>query len=77
MPQLDIGRKLLSITEARPLSNLSPTHLGYLAREGIIEAVKVGKMWLLYEDSLTRYLSQPHKSGPKPKLQVKTQIEHQ
>ena len=72
MPHLDTGRKLLSITEARAISDLSPTHLGYLARSGIIDAVKVGKMWLVYEDSLTLYLSQPHKSGPKPKMQIET-----
>ena len=65
MPQLDTNRKLLSISEAAQLCDLSHTYLGLLARKGLIEGIKIGKMWLIYDDSLQSFLSKPRKPGPK------------
>ena len=65
MPQIDANRKLLSISEAAQTCDLSHTYLGLLARQGIIEGIKVGNMWLIYDDSLQTFLSKPRKPGPK------------
>jgi excisionase family DNA binding protein len=60
------GRTLLSTIEAHERSGLSQDHIGLLVRRGAIEATKVGNYWLIYEDSLQRYLESPRKPGPKP-----------
>ena len=46
------GRAVLSSSEASALSGLRQSHIDYLIREGRIEGVKVGTVWLVYEDSL-------------------------
>ncbi len=59
-------RRELSTQEASQLSGLSLNHLAYLLRQGKLEGRRFGqRMWVIYEDSLERYLATPHKSGPK------------
>ena len=67
MPQVVGNRTILSITEACQQYDLSPSYLGLLARKHQIESFKMGLMWLIYEDSLQRFLDHPRKPGPKPK----------
>lgn len=64
---IEPGRAVLSSSEASTLSGLRRNHIDYLIRQGKLEAVKVGNTWLVYEDSLKRYLASPRKPGPKPR----------
>jgi excisionase family DNA binding protein len=61
------GRPVLSSREASKIAGLRQSHIDYLIRQGKIEAIKVGATWLVYEDSLQKYLTSPRKPGPKPK----------
>lgn len=64
---IEANRPVLSSEEASHLAKLAHTHINHLLRTGLIEGVKVGKTWLVYEDSLMLYLSQSRKPGPKPR----------
>ncbi len=59
------GRPLISTTEAHERSGLSRDHIGLLIRRGIVEAMKVGNYWLIFEESFQRYLDSPRRPGPK------------
>lgn len=61
------GRTLLSTREASELSGLTHTHLGDLARRGIVDAQRVGHFWMVYEDALKAYLATPKRAGRKSK----------
>jgi len=66
MPQRISGdRVLLSTTEAVELSGLSREHIQRLLRQKLLEGMKLGHDWLLFEDSLEAFLAQPRKTGPK------------
>ena len=66
MPQRISGdRVLLSTTEAVQLSGLSREHIQRLLRQKLLEGMKLGHDWLLFEDSLEAFLVQPRKTGPK------------
>jgi len=66
MPQRISGdRVLLSTTEAVQLSGLSREHIQRLLRQKLLEGMKLGHDWLLFEDSLEAFLAQPRKTGPK------------
>jgi excisionase family DNA binding protein len=60
------NRPLLSTTEASKISGLSKVYIQYLARTGRIEGTKPGGHdWMVYEDSLQAFLSQPRSPGRK------------
>jgi excisionase family DNA binding protein len=66
MPQRISGdRVLLSTTEAVQLSGLSREHIQRLLRQKLLEGMKLGHDWLLFEDYLEAFLAQPRKTGPK------------
>jgi hypothetical protein len=63
----ETGRTLLSTGEASEISGLTHTHIGDLARHGIVEAQRVGHIWMVYEDALDAYLAKPKRAGRKSK----------
>jgi len=65
--RIDPDRTVLSVTEASAASGFTRSHIQYLINQQQLEAVKVGPIWLVYEDSLTRYLATPRRPGPKPR----------
>jgi len=67
---IDANRPVLSVAEASAFSGFTRTHINYLITQGQLDAVKVGSIWLVYEDSLSRYMASPHKPGPKPRPNV-------
>jgi hypothetical protein len=67
MAQTIGNRVIITITEASQKYDLSIGYLSLLARQHKVEAFKMGLMWVLYEDSLTHFLDQPRKPGPKNK----------
>jgi excisionase family DNA binding protein len=58
-------RELLTTPQASALSGLSVAYLGSLAKKGVLEGRQYGRDWLIYRDSLERYLTHPRKPGPK------------
>lgn len=54
---------VLSVREASQVSGFSPQHLRRLLREGKILGRLSGGIWLVDEDSLKNYVSQPHPVG--------------
>lgn len=58
-------RKLLSTAEACRISGLGRQYIERLLRQGRLAGIKPAHDWLVYEDSLHAFLSQPRKRGPK------------
>lgn len=65
MPQQIGDRVLLSTSEAMKKAGLSRVHIQRLLRKNQLEGMKLGHDWLVFEDSLLTYITQPHKTGPK------------
>lgn len=66
MPKsIDVNREYITTPEASKLSGLSKAHLTRLLKSGAVEGVQLGREWLIYTDSLEKYISVPHKPGPK------------
>src|SRR5947207_15843172 len=62
---LETNRKCITTLQASKSSGLSKVHLARLLREGALEGIQLGRDWLIYTDSLEKYLATPHKTGPK------------
>jgi hypothetical protein len=60
----------VSTREASEILDLSQTHLGYLARNKMIKARKVGHDWLIYLPSLRDCLA----SNPRPGIKLGTKL---
>ena len=67
------NRRELSTTEASQISGLSRNHITLLLRQGKLEGRNFDhRLWMVYADSLERYMTTPHKSGPKgPRKKVR------
>lgn len=62
---LETNRKCITTLQASESSGLSKVHLARLLREGALEGIQLGRDWLIYTDSLEKYLATSHKPGPK------------
>ncbi len=58
-------RSYLTTPQAAEQTGFSKTYLTRLLRNGTLEGFRLGRDWLIYTDSLERYLAVPHKPGPK------------
>jgi hypothetical protein len=68
-------RREISTHEASQISGLTVTHIALLIRQGKLEGRRFGnRSWMVYADSLERYLSTPHRPGPHKK-QPQTQVD--
>lgn len=63
--QVNTSRVLLSTAEAAELTGFSSRYIQRLLTKKLVEGVKVGSVWLAYEDSLRAFIEQPRKRGPK------------
>ncbi len=63
--RISSDRVLLSTAEASSIAHLGREYIQRLLRQGRLEGIKLGHDWLVYEDSLQRFLAQPRKTGPK------------
>ncbi len=59
------NRELVTTVQAVERSGLSKTYLTQLLRKGTLEGFQLGREWLIYTDSLEKFLARPRKSGPK------------
>ncbi len=64
---IDANRAVLTVAEASQLSGFNRAHVNYLITTEQVDAIKVGSIWLVYEDSLRTYIASPRKPGPKPR----------
>ena len=62
---IDINRQFISTPEAAERSGLSKAYLTLLLRKGTLEGFQLSRDWLIYTDSLEKFLKTPRKSGPK------------
>jgi excisionase family DNA binding protein len=65
LKNIDTNRECITTPQASERSGLSKVHLARLLREGRLEGVQLGREWLVYVDSLEKYVATPHKTGPK------------
>ena len=65
LKNIDTNRECITTPQAAERSGLSKVHLARLLREGKLEGVQLGREWLVYVDSLEKYVATPHKTGPK------------
>jgi len=63
--RISSDRALLPTAEACKITGFSSAYIQRLLREKRIEGIKLGPMWLVYEDSLMKFVTQPRKRGPK------------
>jgi len=63
-PQIE---ELISLRQASGICDLSPNHLRLLVGKGIIWGKKIDTFWITTKDAVKDYISQEHKTGPKPK----------
>jgi excisionase family DNA binding protein len=61
----DLNREYITTSEAAKRSGLSNIYLAQLLRQGKLEGFRVAREWLIYVDSLEKFLATPRKSGPK------------
>ena len=59
--------KFISLAEAAKLSGLTHDHLRRMAREGKLEATKIGRDWLTTSEAIKGYLATERKPGRKLK----------
>ena len=66
MPKsIDTSREYITTAEAAKRSGLSTVYLTQLLRKGKLEGVQLVREWIVYTDSLEKFLATPRKSGPK------------
>ena len=64
----------ISTVAAAEKYSLTPSYIARLARTQVIRARKFGRDWIIDEQALRDYLSQPRKTGPKPHSKELTEI---
>ncbi|SRR6266496_5261597 len=60
-----VNREFLSTDEAHEKTGLSLRYLQQLLKDKRLEGFKVGPVWFVYVDSLSAFVEQPRKRGPK------------
>jgi excisionase family DNA binding protein len=73
LKDVNTNREFITTSQAAERSGLSKVHLTRLLRNGTLEGVQPGREWLIYTDSLEKYLATPHKSGPKGPIKKPSQ----
>jgi hypothetical protein len=62
---LDPNREYITTSQAAKRAELSNIYLARLLREGKLEGFQLAREWVVYVDSLEKFLATPRKSGPK------------
>lgn len=62
---LDQNREYITTSQAAERSGLTNQHLARLLRTGKLEGFQLSREWVIYTDSLERFLASPRKPGPK------------
>jgi len=62
---IDTNRPYMTTPAAAERAGLSKAYITLLLRKGTLEGFQLSRDWLVYTDSLERFLTTPRKSGPK------------
>src|SRR5947209_7850533 len=62
LKDINTNRECITTAQAAERSGLSKIHLARLLRNGALEGLQLGRDWLIYTDSLEKYLATPHKT---------------
>lgn len=62
---LNTNRECVPTSQAMKRSGLSKPYLTQLLRNEELDGFQLGREWLIYTDSLEKFLSVHHKPGPK------------
>ncbi len=73
LKNIDINRECITTPEAAKRSGLSRIYLARLLRENSLEGFQIGREWLIYTDSLEKFLATPRKPGPKGPIKKSAQ----
>jgi excisionase family DNA binding protein len=71
--EIDTKRTYLTTPQAAERTGFSKTYLTQLLRKGVLEGFRLGRDWLIYADSLERFLATERKPGPKGPRKKTTQ----
>jgi excisionase family DNA binding protein len=63
--KIELNRDYLTTSQAAEQSGLSKNYLTQLLRKGVLEGLQVSRDWLIYTDSLQKFLATQRKPGPK------------
>lgn len=63
----EVDRRLLSVTEASQVSQMTPSYIRRLLRTNKLPGVKVGRDWFTTEEAIRAYLAEDRRPGPKAK----------
>lgn len=74
---VNANRECILTPEASRRSGLSKSHLTRLLKSGALEGFQLGRDWLIYIDSLEKYMATPHKPGPKGPIKKVRQANHE
>ncbi len=76
LKNIDVNREHITTPEAAQRSGLSRIYIARLLREGTLEGFQVGRDWVVYTDSLEKFLDTPRKPGPKGPRKKQLEPEH-
>ena len=62
---LKAGEPLISVMEASNISQLTPSYIRRLLRQGTIAGVKFGRDWFTTAEAIQTYLATERRPGPK------------
>jgi hypothetical protein len=65
MAKFQENREYVTTGQASKISGLSAAYFTHLLREGILEGYQLAHNWVIYKDSLDRFLATPRKPGPR------------
>lgn len=63
--KIELNREFLTTTQAAKQTGLSKNYLTQLLRQDKLEGFQLARNWVIYTDSLEKFLATPRKSGPK------------
>lgn len=59
------NRPYITTTQAAQISGFTKAYLTYLLRKGSLEGFQLARDWLIFTDSLEKFIASPRKPGPK------------
>jgi excisionase family DNA binding protein len=62
-----MAEEWITTKEAAKILGITPEHMAYLLRKGIVRGQKIGRDWITTRSAVEEYKENRPKPGPKPK----------
>jgi len=62
-----MAEEWITTKEAAAILGITPEHMAYLLRKGIVRGQKIGRDWITTRSAIEEYEENRPKPGPKPK----------